>query len=514
VPSPGVLFPAVTESPSREFIAAQLQAAGCKKLTVPAAGRFAVCAAAVPLLGAANITAYDTGLIPTLLGYLADPRRDLADLVLAMPSRPGLAVFLDGGHDEYDQAAGVMLAVRYLAMPRDTAYMAEQAKAVRAAAAGLRTWLAGQLRTQAALLAGLRYDIKAIGEAAVDSGPDGAVFLDLRGLNTHARKHLTAAEQMFWDSPPDPFNLKADGPRLLEALAGQEQLAIACVTGDKLIPEDWVRLAAVQSAGKTDYVIASRDPGGRLVKIRRRPGEATEWPLYAEQEITAESELGIVCVDKDTALHYRDLIIHRLAGTTVSERYYLFTVDGRVVSVFGLHFRDQVTGKTPYCSMTFGISLTSQRYARLGKLLMLCLTSTDMLAFLLHTVPNMLQRNPPAGLATSSPAQHEEGKGSGRGVMRLVRRDPMPGGGFALRYETEWRPESWPQVMARWHREQAWITRPGWDGPRLPQPQPEVKKRKRGRGAARREDSDEQAETAAGAVGRAAEHAADDPGAG
>ena len=503
MPNP-VLFPQVTESPSREFIAAQLKTAGVKQLVVPAAGRFAAAAAAVPVLGAANITAYDTGLIPSLLGCLADPARTVAQLGVAVPAElQRLQLFAGDQRDEADTAARVMLGVRYAAMPRDTAYMAEQAKAIRAASAGLRTWLAGQLRGQAAALAGITYVIGPVAQAVTEARPDAAVFLDLRSLAvTRARKEITAAEQMFWDTPPDPFTPKAHAPALFEVLAGREQLAICCVTGDSLIPEGWVRLAAVQSAGKTNYVIASRDPGGRLVKVRRRPGEPETWPLYAEQDITPESQVGVVCVDKDTALHYRDLVVHRLAGTSVSERYYLFLVDGRVVSVFGMHFRDQVTGKTEFCSMTFGISVTSQRYARLGKLLMLCLTSADMLGFLLHDAPNMLQRNPPGGVGTSSPAQHEEGKGSGRGVMKLVRRDPMPGGGFSLRYETEWRPETWPQVMARWHREQGWIARPGWDGPRLPQPQAETKKRKRGRGAsARQEDHEQQAaEAEAGPV--------------
>ena len=101
---------------------------------------------------------------------------------------------------------------------------------------------------------------------------------------------------------------------------------------------------------------------------------------------------------------------------------------------------------------------------------MLCLTSSDMLAFLLHSAPNMLQRNPPRGLQTSSPTIGHEGKAD-RGVMRLVSREPRPGGGYHLVYRTEWRDESWPATVARWCAEQAWICRDGWDGPRLPQPQ-------------------------------------------
>jgi hypothetical protein len=480
-----VLFPQVTETPSREFIAAQLQTAGVKRLVVPRAARFAVPAAAVPVLGAANITAADTGLIPTLLGALAD-RRQFDSLVLTAPDLPGLAVFLDDPRNEYDRAAGIMLAVRYLAIPRDTAYMAEQAKAARNAAAGLRSWLAGQLAAQAALLTGITYQVTPIAETAAAAPPGAAVFLDLRGLGARARKELTAAEQMFWDRPPDPFTLKADGPGLLAALGDRDGLAVCCVTGEKLIPGGWVRLAAVQAAGKTDYVISNRDPGGRLVKTRRRERDASEWPLYADEEITPESEISVVDVDRYTAFKYRDLIVHRLAGGTTSERFYLLLADGRVISVFGLHFRDLVIGKTPYASLTFGVTIGSSRYARLGKLMMMAVTSREMQSFLLHTSATMLQRVPPRGIGTSSLTEHEEGKGSGRGVMKLIRREPRPGGGFHLRYEAEFRDDTWAGVMRDWHARQAHICRPDWDGPRLDPPQPPAEKRKRGRGAGRR----------------------------
>jgi GNAT domain-containint protein len=492
MPSPaGVLFPQVTESPSREFIATVVKASGCTSLVVPMAGRFAVPAAAVPVLGAKNITCYDAGLIPSLIGYLADPDRSIGDLPVHVPAIQGLQKFVTGAVTEAERAAGVMLAIRYQALRKDTAYMAEQARQIRLAAAGLRGWLAGQLEAQAAQLAGIRYGTGPVAMVTgVPPGDGETLFLDLRGLNTRTRRELTEAEQLFWDEPPDGLGPK-DIPALLGTLEARGQMVICCVTGDRHIPPSWSRMAAAEAGGKTDYVISTCDPGGRLVKTRRRAGKTRAWALYADQEITPASEVGIVCVDKDTALHYRDLMVHRLAGTTVSERYYLFLVDGRAVSVFGMHFRDQVTGKTDYCSMTFGITITSQRHARLGKLMMLCLTSRDMEAFLLHTAPNMLQRNPPAGLQTASPTVGHEGKAD-RGVMQLVRRVPRPGGTFQLLYRTEWRDESWPQAVARWHREQGWICRPGWDGPRLPQPQPETVKKPRGRGRRSKENADEQ----------------------
>jgi GNAT domain-containint protein/DNA adenine methylase-like protein len=493
MPSPAsVLFPTVTESPAREFIAAQLAAAKVGTLILPAAGRFATAAAAAPVLGAGNIRAYDTALLPTLIGWLADPsKQGLSALNVTVPDH--LRTFVDGAATDLDTAAGIMAAVKYASLPKGSAYMAEQARAVKASMPALRAALAARLGTQVTQLAGLTYQAGSITEAVTEviarQLAEACIVIDFHGLKAHSRAAQLTAEAAFWDQPPDPFDPRDTG-RFLEELTAAEPLVICYVPGDKHIPPGWVRLAAAENSGSTDYVIANRDPGARLVKTRKRPRAAVPWPLFAEQEITPASEIGMVCVDKDTALHYRDVMAHRLAGSTVSERYYLCLVDGRVISVLGLHFRDFVVGKTDLVSETFGLSITSGRYARLGKLMMLALTSAEMRVFLIRTSPGMLSRNPPAGIATSSPTLHEEGKGSGRGVMKLVRREPRPGGGFDLRYEALFRDDTWAQVVAAWHTRYAHICRPEWDGPRLPAPAPHNGGRNRNR---RRRHPDQEA---------------------
>jgi GNAT domain-containint protein len=484
VPSPAAtLFPTVTDSPAREFIAAQLAAAKIKTLILPGAGRFAAAAAAVPVIGSGHIHAYDTGLLPSLIGWLADPELGLDSHGITVPA--DLEQFTAGTTTPFEYAAGLMIAIKYTALPKGTAYMAAQARAFRTAMPGLRTALAGQLKAQAVELRGLHYDVRPMVEAASwhagEGDPRTCIVIDLHGLKARSRAETLAAEARFWTPVLDPFDPKVL-PEFLEYLRTADPLVILYLVG-KLIPPKWHKLAATESSGSTDYVIANRDPGQRLVKTRKRPGAPGTWPLYAEQEITPSSEIGFACVPKDTALYYRDLMAHRLAGSTVSEKYYLCLVDGRVTSVLGLHFRDFVQGKTPYISETFGLTITSQRYARLGKLMMLALTSRAMLAFLQHTSPGMLSARSPAGVATSSPALHEEGKGSGRGVMKQVRRDPRPGGGFDLRYEAPWRDDTWLDVIAGWHARYAHIARPGWDGPRLDPPPPPQSRRTRRRQA-------------------------------
>lgn len=105
MPSPAaVLFPTVTESPAREFIAAQLAAAKVKTLILPAAGRFATAAAAVPVIGAGHIHAYDTTLLASLIGRLADPAITLDSLGVEVP--PELQLFVADVKDPFELAAG------------------------------------------------------------------------------------------------------------------------------------------------------------------------------------------------------------------------------------------------------------------------------------------------------------------------------------------------------------------------------------------------------------------------
>ena len=135
-------------------------------------------------------------------------------------------------------------------------------------------------------------------------------------------------------------------------------------------------------------------------------------------------------------------------------------LDGKVVTAFGLHAQKLRTGTSPFLFETFGISVSSNRYARLGKLFMLLLTSVDFQSWLLAQ-SHGYQNHPPVGIRTASPTQHHEGK-TDRSVMKLVSREPRPGGGFQLIYEARFRDEHWPEVIARWLGRWGNLSRPGW----------------------------------------------------
>ena len=86
---------------------------------------------------------------------------------------------------------------------------------------------------------------------------------------------------------------------------------------------------------RTDYIVANYDINRVYAHHKTVSNAHKKFPIYNDEEITEESKISILKVDRDTALYYRDLFVHKL-GTTQAQQYYLFLIDGRVViTAFG-----------------------------------------------------------------------------------------------------------------------------------------------------------------------------------
>ena len=116
-----------------------------------------------------------------------------------------------------------------------------------------------------------------------------------------------------------------------------------------------------------------------------------------------------------TALYYRDLFVHRL-GATTADRGFLLLVDGQVMTAFGIFIQDFLQFRVQYLPEIFGITRSSIRYKRLGKLFMLLLTSGEMKKRLCDILKLWLHE--PAGIQTTSITVHEEGKTDRGAVLR------------------------------------------------------------------------------------------------
>src|SRR3989454_10418185 len=109
-------------------------------------------------------------------------------------------------------------------------------------------------------------------------------------------------------------------------------------------------------------------------------GEISNLPIYDDHEITPASNFNVILVGLPTALYCRGLFVPRL-GATTADRGFLLLVDGQVMTAFGIFIQDFLQFRTRYLPEMFGITRSSRRYKRLGKLFMLLLTSGEMKSF-------------------------------------------------------------------------------------------------------------------------------------
>ena len=301
-------------------------------------------------------------------------------------------------------------------------------------------------------IAGIQYrvaDVREEIELAVLQ-PDAFLYVNLPGYRGGYAKMFGDAEGcLSWNKTVTSELDPKESRGLLDRLTGFSCTALAYVHhGLDAMPDGWTVLFATPvGKERTDYLVANRDLPDRYAALRIEDKPAKVYPIYDDEEITPQSHVTFLPTDKPTALYYRDLFVHRL-GTTDACRFYLMAIDGRITTALGLNDQYLLLGKSDYLSETFGITKTATRYARLGKLFMLCLTSGDMRRFLAQTQRAYSLREP-AGIQTTSITQHEEGK-TDRSVMKLVSREALPAGGFRIVYRANFRDDTWGDCIQTW----------------------------------------------------------------
>src|ERR1019366_10235240 len=212
------------------------------------------------------------------------------------------------------------------------------------------------------------------------------------------------------------------------------------------VPPPWKRLfGRPESKDKALWIIANRSMHAHA-ENKTGFGDIRKLPIYDDHEITSASKFRVVMVGLPTALYYRDLFVHRL-GATTADRGFLLLVDGQVMTTFGIFIADLLQFRTEYLPEMFGITRSSIRYKRLGKLFMLLLTSGEMKKRLCDILKLWLHE--PLRIQTTSITVHEEGK-TDRGALKMVAREKLDDGRFRIVYRADFRNDSFADVVDDW----------------------------------------------------------------
>ena len=299
-----------------------------------------------------------------------------------------------------------------------------------------------------AAIRGIHYDLADIWDIIERAGADDASFFASVPHYADGYGRMFRTPNLAWNEPQiaqfDPKRFTELTQRLGEAKCA----ALLCRRGEweEEIPPPWKRVfGRPESREKALWIIANRSMQA-YAENHTGFGDIRKLPIYDDHEITPASNFHVILVGLPTALYYRDLFVHRL-GATTADRGFLLLVDGQVMTAFGIFIQDFLQFRTRYLPEMFGITRSSRRYKRLGKLFMLLLTSGEMKKRLCDILKLWLHE--PAGIQTTSITVHEEGK-TDRGALKVISREKLDDGRFRIVYRADFRDDSFADVVGEW----------------------------------------------------------------
>jgi hypothetical protein len=438
------LFLGVTPTGARNYVADKVASIE-KPFFNACAGRFSVVEAAIKAgLPPENVYASDIGLFSSIIGYLADPSRKLDDLGIRILD-PALEP--KGITDELDFAAHVMLILKLNQMKQTNLrglYLREE---LLASWERSRKAMREQLEALVHAITGLRFEIEDVWKVVEQVAEQDVTFYASVPHYTRGYTKMFAAPNLKWNEPSIPEFDPKTFPVLLEKLGPAKCHAFLCRRCEwtEEIPAPWKKVYGKPEEKRALWIIANRSVDCHADN-RTGFGDIRKLPIYDDHEITPASKFHVIMVGLPSALYYRDLFVHRL-GATTADRGFLLLVDGQVMTAFGIFIQDFLQFRMQYLPEMFGITRSSKRYHRLGKLFMLLLTSGEMKKCLCDILKLWLHE--PAGIQTTSITVHEEGK-TDRGALTLISREKLDDGRFRIIYRADFRTDSFADTVSNW----------------------------------------------------------------
>ena len=438
------LFLGVTPTGARNYVADKVVSLK-KPFFNACAGRFSVVEAAIKAgMQPQEIHTSDIGLFSSIIGYLADASKKLDDLGIRILD-PALEP--KGAAEELDFAAHVMLILKLNQMKRTNLrglYLREEL---------LSSWnrsreaMRQQLEALVQSIAGIQYEIADIWDVVSRVSQEDVAFYASVPHYACGYTKMFAAPNLKWNEPAIPEFDPKTFPVLLEKLGQAKCHAFLCRRCEwkEEIPAPWKKVFGKPDDHRALWIIANRSMDARA-ENQTGFGEVKKLPIYDDHEITPASKFHVIMVGLPTALYYRDLFVHRL-GATTADRGFLLLVDGQVMTAFGIFIQDFLQFRVQYLPEMFGITRSSKRYHRLGKLFMLLLTSGEMKKRLCDILKLWLHE--PRGIQTTSITVHEEGK-TDRGALKVISREKLEDGRFRIIYRGDFRDDSFADVVAGW----------------------------------------------------------------
>lgn len=456
VPDP--IFMGKTHGGIRKTLKGLLKQTGYKidKIVVPCAGSFSVEETLVGIgFDPTQIVSNDICIYSSCLGYFFDPKKDVKDLGFKILDQDILQLNLPDA-TEQELVAKILFTLKSAQIDGKSEFCRWQRLEYHNQWERIFDSYMTALENMKTKLGGLTYrmgDANAlIGETMYEKGV--FIYYDPPFYKGGYTKMFDPKDYFSWKSPSIP-ELDPDACQTFVASLAKAPTLIA------VLLSNWTNYTSLPSGFEIAYVEVTDPKEGKRVFLllnqaisksiavprKQMPLPSQVYSLYQDQEITTDSVLGVVPITRELSLYYYDLLVREL-GFTDAEVFFAIVIDGRVLGTAGFMVGSWVRDRKPEIFENFGITVLSNKYPKLGKLLMSAITCREFVNRVEASYEDKL-RPKIVRIRTACLSKYESSM-SHRGIFLLKDRKKLKNGRYHLMYETKVFEKTYAEVLQGW----------------------------------------------------------------
>ena len=416
-----------------------------KRYVMPCCGRFV---GPQLLVGAGvdpkKIFASDISIFSSVVGYyLTD--RPIKELGIKFHGIPFSLAKYKG---ELEKAVEAMLAIKYAQIPPTHYYNQEVKRELILNYDRYFSEIKLQLQAHYAKLHGIHYEIKdvrVVFEEEYDKEKT-LLYINPPAFKNGYKKMFEWDDLITWKRPEiDQFNPEFYG----EAMQRLRRMPVTVISNEIFDDgiEGYTKIFSEEFGEGCQRIISNKKFDERYFDKRIKDTKRPKFKLFDDHEITKNSVVQVKLMDSDVAYHYRDLFIHRLGASSAQLTIGVF-LDGQLMSVAGFDPTMLCRTGDNYIHETYGMTVPSEKYDKLGRFVMYFLTCDQFKEDLIRLYPQLAITDF-THFKTACLTRLPEMR-SNHGLLKITGKDKTKNGFYKLVYETDFHDRNYRKCIILW----------------------------------------------------------------
>ena len=408
-----------------------------------------------------NIYASDISLYSSVLGYFFSGKK-MASLKIKL--REDYQELYDKQIDEVHRASCILIIMKLQQFKEKVYYEAQIKKEINDNKQEYIDRMVKRLEKSKEVFKGIHYEIKDLRDELVNEKYDKKWILtcDPPMYSGDYQKMFDFGDALVWDNGIKEFDLKEEYKNLFNLSRKQKYLGLWLKYKELDEMEQKYVFYVIESKKKYDYWLTTKPQElkqfiyNNLIKYKKPDdfsGVKRFKLLNDEDELKPTSEVRFVNVDRDTALYYRDLLVHRL-GTVDAQHYFLILINGKLFSVVGINTGDVTKLRATRAYQIFGMTVVLNKYRKTTRLMMYFLTSIELKKVLIRVMSNNKNRiYDLAGIKSTSFTRFGRDK-TNANLLKKVSKEKQKDGLYKIQYESDFYHRNFQQSLSAYLEEQ------------------------------------------------------------